>query len=142
GMVQALIDRGLGRPGEQGNEWRGRTLQSMAATCHPELARQYDGPALIDAILSRSTGARPMASGADGGITHGTSDFVHVLGDTTHRTLLIGYSEVQDTWSGWTNRGDLMDFRPTPRVGMGAFSELQEVAELGEIPSKTLQDRG
>lgn len=141
GMVLALVDRGLGRRSDGTNEWRGRTLQSMAAACHPDLARRYDGAQLIDAVLANARGSRYQAS-ADGGITHGASDFVHVLGDSAYRTLLIGYNEIEDTWSPWTNRAELKDFRPTPRVGLGAFAELAEVAELAEIPSTTLSDRG
>lgn len=141
GMVQALVSRGLGTPTEQGNEWRGRSLVSMAAACHPDLARHHDGAALIEAVLQGSHGQRYQAS-ADGGIQHATGDFVNVLGDSIHRTMLIGFGEVEDTWSGWTNRAELRDFRPTPRVDLGAFAELVEVPELGEIPAQTLTDRG
>ncbi len=132
GMVNAIVARGLGRPAERSNEWNGRTLVTMAAACHPEV--NLDGPALLDAVL---VGRRPVAAGA----SHGTGDFANVLGDVARQTLLIGYNEIPDTWSGWTNRADLKDFRATPRVGLGAFAELPEVPELGEVPMQTLTDR-
>lgn len=141
GMVNAIVARGIGAPREAGNEWNGRTLLSMAAACHPDLARQYDGAMLIEAVLNRSHGQRYQAS-ADGGITHGNSDFVNVLGDSVNRTMLIGYNEIEDTFAAWTNRAELKDFRLTPRLDLGAFAELEEVPELGEIPSQTLKDRG
>lgn len=141
GMVSALVGRGLGQSIEAGNEWRGRSLVSMAAACHPELARHHDGAMLIEAVLRHSAGQRYQAS-ADGGIQHGTGDFTNVLGDSVNRSMLIGFGEVEDTYSGWTNRAELRDFRPTPRVDLGTFAELEEVPELGEIPGQTITDRG
>lgn len=82
-----------------------------------------------------------MAS-ADGGIGHGVGDFTNVMNDAVNKSLLIGFAEAEDTYSGWTNRAELNDFRATPRVDISAFAELPEVGELGEIPATTLQDRG
>lgn len=73
--------------------------------------------------------------------THTTSDFGNILIDVSHRSLLAGWEEAEETFHLWTKKGFLSDFKTARRVGLGEFSSLREVREGAEYKYVTVGDR-
>ena len=70
-----------------------------------------------------------------------TSDFTSLLGNVANKALLVGFEEAPETWSIWTRRGQLPDFKTADRINMSGFTGLAEVAEDGEITYGKFTDR-
>lgn len=70
-----------------------------------------------------------------------TSDFTALLGNVANKALLVGFEEAPETWSIWTRRGQLPDFKVADRINMSGFTGLSEVAEDGEITYGKFTDR-
>lgn len=74
--------------------------------------------------------------------THDTSDFGNILLDASHRSLLAGWEDADETYHLWTRKGRLSDFKVANRVGLGSFSTLREVRPGAEYKYITLGDTG
>lgn len=74
--------------------------------------------------------------------THTSSDFGNILLDASHRALLAGWEEAEETFHLWTRAGRLSDFKVANRVGLGSFSALREVRPGAEYKNITLTDTG
>lgn len=70
-----------------------------------------------------------------------TSDFTYLLSNVANKALLMGFEEAPETWSVWTRRGQLPDFKTADRINMSGFTGLAEVAEDGEITYGKFTDR-
>ena len=73
--------------------------------------------------------------------THDTSDFGNILLDIATRSVLLGWEEAEETFHLWTKKGQLSDFKPAARVGMGEFPSLRQVREGAEYKHITVGDR-
>lgn len=73
--------------------------------------------------------------------THGSSDFGNILLDIAHKSVLVGWEEAAETFHLWTLKGELSDFKPAARVGMGEFPSLREVRPGAEYKYVTVGDR-
>lgn len=74
--------------------------------------------------------------------THDASDFGNILLDASHRSLLQGWEQAEETYHLWTRQGRLSDFKVANRVGLGSFSTLREVRPGAEYKYITLGDTG
>ena len=74
--------------------------------------------------------------------THDSSDFGNILLDASHRSLLQGWEQAEETYHLWTKKGRLSDFKVANRVGLGSFSALREVRPGAEYKYITLGDSG
>src|SRR5690554_275069 len=74
--------------------------------------------------------------------THSSSDFGNLLADVAHKSMLKGYQEAAETFTQWTAKGTLTDFRPSKRVDLSTFPNLDKVAEGAEYTYGTVGDRG
>ncbi|WP_411740557.1 ClpP-like prohead protease/major capsid protein fusion protein, partial [Pseudomonas sp. BF-R-12] len=74
--------------------------------------------------------------------THDTSDFGNILLDASHRSLLAGWEDAEETYHLWTRQGRLSDFKVANRVGLGSMSTLREVRPGAEYKYITLGDTG
>ena len=74
--------------------------------------------------------------------THGSSDFGNILLDVSHRSLLAGWEDADETYHLWTRQGRLSDFKVANRVGLGSMSTLREVRPGAEYKYITLGDTG
>lgn len=74
--------------------------------------------------------------------THDSSDFGNILLDASHRSLLQGWEQAEETYQLWTKKGRLSDFKVANRVGLGSFSTLREVRPGAEYKYITLGDSG
>lgn len=74
--------------------------------------------------------------------THDSSDFGNILLDASHRSLLQGWEQAEETYHLWTRQGRLSDFKVANRVGLGSFSTLREVRPGAEYKYITLGDTG
>lgn len=74
--------------------------------------------------------------------THTSSDFGNILLDASHRALLAGWEEAEETFHLWTRAGRLSDFKVANRVALGSFSSLREVRPGAEYKNITLNDTG
>lgn len=74
--------------------------------------------------------------------THSSSDFGNLLADVAHKSMLKGHQEAAETFTEWTAIGTLTDFRPSKRVDLSTFPNLDRVAEGAEYKYGTLGDTG
>ncbi|RLV61066.1 Clp protease ClpP [Parashewanella curva] len=74
--------------------------------------------------------------------THSSSDFGQILLDVANKSVLMGWEKANETFELWTKKGELSDFKPTRRVGLGEFSSLPEVPEGAEYTYGTIGDHG
>ena len=73
---------------------------------------------------------------------HSTSDFVEILANVANKSMVKSYEEAEETFSLWTAKGVLTDFKPAKRVDLNLYPSLGEVPEGGEYTSGTIGDRG
>jgi ATP-dependent protease ClpP protease subunit/phage major head subunit gpT-like protein len=71
-----------------------------------------------------------------------TSDFVNILANVAHKSMLKGYDEAPETFREWTAQGTLSDFKTVSRVDLGIFPALDLVGEGEEYKYAKLTDRG
>lgn len=74
--------------------------------------------------------------------THTSSDFGSILIDASHRSLLEGWEQAEETYHLWTRTGRLSDFKVHNRVSLGSFSALRQVQAGAEYKNITLLDSG
>ena len=127
GLQQALSIRAGLEKDDAANEFRSMSLTEMARAC------------LVQAGISSMPSSKMGIVAA--AITHTTSDFPHLLQNTAERSVLRGYGETPETFEQWTSSGELNDFRPAARAGLGEFSDLDEVKEGAEFKHGTLVER-
>lgn len=116
-------------PDERDNRYSGYTLR--------ELARA----SLVDRGISIGGHSSPMAM-VGLAFTHSSSDFGNILMDVAHKAVLTGWDEAGETFTKWTRKGTLTDFKTAHRVGLGVFPTLREVRPGAEYKYVTLSDRG
>jgi ATP-dependent Clp endopeptidase proteolytic subunit ClpP len=73
--------------------------------------------------------------------THDSSDFGNILMDIAAKSLLAGWEGSEETFHLWTKKGELSDFKPGARVGLGEFPALREVRPGAEYKHITVSDR-
>jgi hypothetical protein len=74
--------------------------------------------------------------------THASSDFGFILLDIANKSVLKGWEDAPETFELWTKKGQLSDFKPSTRVGLGSFSSLREVRPGAEYQYVSVGDRG
>lgn len=74
--------------------------------------------------------------------THTSSDFGTILLDVSHKSMLKGWEDADETFDKWTRKGELTDFKIANRVGLDEFSSLRQVREGAEYKHITLGERG
>lgn len=74
--------------------------------------------------------------------THSTSDFGSIMLDVSNKAMLAGWEDSEETFTKWTKKGELGDFKTAIRVGLGEFAALREVRQGAEYKYVTLSDRG
>lgn len=131
GATKGLMFRAALKDGER-NEFTGMTLRELAydSLRMRGVAKRYADPMAMvgDAFFMEAGG-------------HSTSDFAEVLSNVAKKSLLQGYTEYPETFSAWTKRGVLTDFKPTKRVGLNTFPSLAEVPEGAEYTFATIGER-
>ena len=70
-----------------------------------------------------------------------TSDFGSILMDVAYKSILQGWEEADETYHLWTKKGELSDFKPGARIGMGELPSLREVRPGAEYKHITVSDR-
>lgn len=73
---------------------------------------------------------------------HSTSDFSSILANVAYKSLLKGWDSAAETFTQWTSKGTLTDFKATRRVNTGLFSDLNAIDEGAEYTAGTIGDRG
>lgn len=72
--------------------------------------------------------------------SHGTSDFASVLADVANKSMLIGWTQAEETWAMITRAQSVPDFKPASLVALSLFPDLDTVLEGGEFKHKTIED--
>lgn len=134
GMVKALSAK-LGLGDGENNEFTSMSLREMA-----RYTLTNRGLAIPRGGAMAMVGAAFVPSMAGG--MHGTSDFAIILENIANKAMLKGYNEAPETFERFTKQGSLTDFKPSKRVGIGLFPELDLVKENGEITFGTVGDFG
>ena len=70
-----------------------------------------------------------------------TSDFTNILANVANKSLLAGWDSAPETWSIWTRRGELPDFKRAEISGLSGFTGLDVIPEQGDISYGKFTDR-
>lgn len=140
-MTAALAHRA--NPGREqlpdsARRYRGYTLFELARRSLEEQGVRTEGMSRME-IVSIAMG---NSSGMGFRALHHTSDFAVALGNTVQRTLRAGYTGAPRTFTSWTRRGTLNDFRAATRVAMAAALSLEKVNQSGEFKRGKMVDSG
>lgn len=140
GIQRALEMRaGLLKPEEARAE---RAQNEFSSFSLLEMARAYSGDRSSTSKLEVVRNAFASRARASVGITHTVSDFPTILENVAHKSMLLGWDASPDTYSAWTNRGNLPDFKPMSRVGLNAFPSLSRLEDGAEYKGATIGERG
>lgn len=136
GVTKGIMAKvpGLSQHGER-NEFSGRRmfeLARMSLELRGIRDRFRDDFAMLDRAMAPVIMAGAMS----------TSDFVNILANVAHKSMLKGYDEAPETFREWTAQGTLSDFKTVSRVDLGIFPALDLVGEGEEYKYASLTDRG
>lgn len=130
GATLALLARAGVRPEPAhqaaANEYRGYTLLDLS-----RMALENSG------VGTRGMDPRQIVASA---FTQSTSDLPVLLENTLHKLLLEAYRAAPDTWRQFAKIGEVSDFRVHNRLRPGSFSNLDDLAENGEVKRKAVPD--
>lgn len=130
GATLALLARAGVRPDEAqraaANEYRGLSLMDLA-----RMSLENCG------VTHRGMDPRSIVASA---FTQSASDLPVLLENTMHRLLMQGYRAAPDTWRQFAKVGEVSDFRVHNRYRPGTFSNLDDIAENGELKRKPVPD--
>lgn len=133
GATKALLLK-TGLEGGEANEFSGMTMREIARY---SLDLRGVKTMFTDPLMMVGAAMQPsMVSGM-----HTTSDFVNILANIANKSMLRGFTEVEETFDQWTARGILTDFKPGSRVDTGLFPALAKVEEGAEYTYATMSDR-
>lgn len=133
GATKALLLKG-GLEGGEANEFSGMTMREIARY---SLDVRGIKKTFSDPLLMVGTAMQPMMISG----MHTTSDFVNILANVANKSMLRGYTEVDETFDQWTASGVLTDFKPGSRIDAGLFPALAKVEEGAEYTYATMSDR-
>jgi ATP-dependent protease ClpP protease subunit len=123
-MVGALeLRAGVGKD-DPANRFRSYTLLEMARACVSRNSATIIGRDKMAVVAAAFT----------------TSDFPAFLTSTAKKSMLKGWDAAPETYSRWTVKGDLSDFRPMDRVAGSQFDDLDEITEGGEYKAGGIQE--
>lgn len=71
-----------------------------------------------------------------------TGDFIYILADVAHKSMMLGWTYAQTTYQFWCRIGDLMDFKATRRVSLSDAPNLLETPEGGEVQQGVMTNTG
>lgn len=124
----SVLSRAGMEAAEKGNCFNGWTLSELARASLSERDVSVSG-------MDRNT----MVGLA---FTHHSSDFGNILQDVAHKSMLKGYEEAAESFTQFTSKGSLSDFRASHRVDLTTFPNLDRVEEGAEYKYGTIGDRG
>ena len=127
---QSMIEKHTGQKLDAG-EFRGLSLLDLARESLIQSGvqvRGLDKMALVAKAFTHRSGY------------HSTSDFPLLLEEALHKTLLAAYAMAQDSWSRFSAKGSVSDFRSHKRYRTGSFGRLDKVLENGEFKDKSIPD--
>jgi ATP-dependent protease ClpP protease subunit len=128
GMVAALEMRAELRAHDSANPFRTFSLMEMARA------------SLLRAGLREVPGDRMGLVAA--AFTHTSSDFPKILENIANKSMLKGYEAIEETFSRWTAKGTLPDFKQAKRVDLNMFPSLLSVPEGAEFQYASIGERG
>ena len=126
-------DGNMSADGER-NEFSGLRLDALARLALERRGVRWTSP---DTMAMVGEAFLPVMAGG----LHSTSDFANILANVANKSLLKGYQESEETYSLWTGKGSLSDFKIVSRVDTGLFPSLTEVPEGAEYNYATISDR-
>ncbi len=115
------------KPADGANEFRGMSLQGIAAEC-----------------LARSGVSRAYRMGRDELFKRSMvpdSAFVSIADDVANRTVLAAQQTAPTTFQQWTSVASQPDFRPTHIYDVSDGGDLEEIPQNGEFKEAELSDK-
>jgi hypothetical protein len=128
GMTLAIQARAGVRVDAAGNQFRGLSLREMARACAEAAGIDTRGMAPSQFIQAA--------------ITHTSSDFPAIAGNTVRSAALRGYADTPENFSSFTTAASVPDFKVTSLAGLGTFIGITEVPEGAEYNYGTFSSQG
>jgi ATP-dependent protease ClpP protease subunit len=129
GVSQAIMARAGLEARDVRNEFNGVGLQGLVALC-------------LDRAGVRAVGLSPTAIAKQIMAMHTSSDFPLVLENVASKSVLKGYSTVEEVFEKLASRGSVSDYKTVKRVGLSEFASLARVEEGAEYEEGTFGERG
>ena len=123
-------------------------LEARAGLAKPDTKNPFRGYSMVEMARASLGHKGVKTEGLDKmglialALTHSSSDFPLLLANVAEKSMMRGYEEAEETFTTWTNRGTLPDFKQAKRVDIGAFASLPQVREGGEYTFGTIGERG
>lgn len=130
GMSEAL-DARVGRikpSAMEGNYFRGMSLKEMAKEMAAAAGVNVRGMQPEEYIKAA--------------ITHTSSDFPQLIGNSVSRAVIRGYNETPEVYSEFTRAINVPDFKKTSLTGLGNFVGITEIKEGAEYKYGTFASMG
>lgn len=120
---------------------RDETQNHMRGHGISDLAREFCNVAGVSTSGTREQVlGRALAYGGAGG--HGTADFKQVLQDSANVSLATAFQETPTIYQEFCKIGNVSNFQPHHRVGLGTFDSLELLPEGSELKAGNINDRG
>ena len=120
-------------------QFRGLRLLQLAELCLNDAGIRTRGKTPYEiAEMALSPGASGIRMAGE----HSSSDFTNILANTASKALRDAYTETQRTFTPWTQRMDLPDFKSFTSTALSAFGALRPVLEGGGINYTSASDSG
>lgn len=127
-MAQAL-DARTGRAKADGaNPFRGNSLFDVARACASAANININGLDRVQIVQAA--------------ITHSTSDFPLLLGNSVRKSVLRGYQDFPEVYPDFTGKVNVPDFKTTSLAGLGLFTGIRRIPENGEYKYGTFTELG
>lgn len=124
---------------EGARQYRGKRLVQLAELCLADAGVRTAGMSPWEiAEMALSPGARGYRMAGE----HSSSDFTNILANTASKALRAAYTEAPRTFTPWTQRMDLPDFKSFTSMNLSAFAPLTPVAEGGGVNYSSVSDSG
>lgn len=137
--IAHMADPGRNKLSDGAREYRGKNLVQLAEICLNAAGIRTRGMTPIEIAQLALT---PGASGYHRAGEHSSSDFTNILANTASKALRAAYDQAPRTFTPWTQRMDLPDFKSFTSVNLSAFGALTPVAEGGGINYASVADSG
>jgi hypothetical protein len=139
GIVNAIMNRAAPdkyKLDEHGKQYRGLTLIECARECLRRSGARVDGLSPME-LAARSLGLDTVR-GAGG--YHTTSDFPNIVADVANKMLRRAYEETPQTFTQFSRRMSVSDFKTIKELQLGEAPMLEKVLEHGEYHRGTMAE--
>jgi ATP-dependent protease ClpP protease subunit len=135
--IAHMADAGRNPLPEGARQYRGLRLTQMAEVCLNAQGLRTRGKTPWE-IAEMALSPRNFRMAGE----HSSSDFASILANTASKAMRAAYTEAPRTFTPWTQRMDLPDFKSFTSLNLSSMGPLVPVSEGGGVQYGALSDSG